>query len=54
MCDDVETNIKIDKQLEMFKGGIGLFGYEMAKLIGNKEQPGFWWESYGDECKEIH
>lgn len=53
MCDDVETKIKIDEQLDMFKNGIGLFGYEMAKLTWNKKQPGLWWESYGAECKEL-
>ncbi|XP_039144882.1 uncharacterized protein LOC120282190 [Dioscorea cayenensis subsp. rotundata] len=53
MYPDLATRIKIDQQLEKFKKAEGLFGMSMAIFTREKKQPALWWESYGEECKEL-
>ncbi|KAF7145548.1 hypothetical protein RHSIM_Rhsim04G0045100 [Rhododendron simsii] len=53
MYPDMDTRIIIDEQLEKFKNAEGMFGMEMAKLTRDKKQPALWWESFGEECKEL-
>ncbi|XP_057514457.1 uncharacterized protein LOC130796165 [Actinidia eriantha] len=50
---NVDTKVKIDAQLEKFKRAKGMFGISMAKLTREKKQPALWWESFGEECKEL-
>ncbi|KAL6560933.1 Iron-sulfur assembly protein 1 [Orobanche hederae] len=53
MYPNVETRIKIDEQLEKFRRGEGMFGMSMATATRDRKLPGLWWESYGEECKEL-
>ncbi|KAL6584924.1 hypothetical protein OROMI_004213 [Orobanche minor] len=53
MCPNIETRIKIDEQLEKFRRADGLFGMSMATATIYRKLPGLWWESYGEECKEL-
>ncbi|KAI8017136.1 hypothetical protein LOK49_LG04G00681 [Camellia lanceoleosa] len=53
MYPDIEDRVKVDEQLEKFKKAEGMFGMSMAILTREKKQPALWWESYGEECKEL-
>ncbi|KAL6505934.1 hypothetical protein OROHE_023313 [Orobanche hederae] len=53
MYPNIETRIKIDEQLEKFRRADGLFGMSMATTTRDRKLPGLWWESYGEECKEL-
>ncbi|KAL6536293.1 hypothetical protein OROGR_012865 [Orobanche gracilis] len=53
MYPNVETRIKIDEQLEKFRRVEGMFGMSMATATRDRKLPGLWWESYGEECKEL-
>ncbi|KAG5549643.1 hypothetical protein RHGRI_014824 [Rhododendron griersonianum] len=53
MYPDMDTRIIVDEQLEKFKNAEGMFGMDMAKLTRDKKQPALWWESFGEECKEL-
>ncbi|KAI8540876.1 hypothetical protein RHMOL_Rhmol08G0019000 [Rhododendron molle] len=53
MYPDMDTRLIIDEQLEKFKNAEGMFGMDMAKLTRDKKQPALWWESFGEECKEL-
>ncbi|XP_031284359.1 uncharacterized protein LOC116143083 [Pistacia vera] len=53
MYPDVETRVELDAQLDKFKRGVGLFGMDMAIITRDKKQPALWWDSYGEECKEL-
>ncbi|XP_028079535.1 uncharacterized protein LOC114281293 isoform X2 [Camellia sinensis] len=53
MYPDIEDRVKVDEQLEKFKKVEGMCGMSMAILTREKKQPTLWWESYGEECKEL-
>ncbi|KAL6556453.1 hypothetical protein OROGR_005741 [Orobanche gracilis] len=53
MHPNVETRIKIDEQLEKFRRVEGMFGMSMATATRDTKLPSLWWESYGEECKEL-
>ncbi|KAF7821916.1 adenylate kinase isoenzyme 6-like protein HBR1-like [Senna tora] len=53
MCSDIETRVKIDSQLEKFGKAEGLFGYSLAIATRDKKQPALWWNSFGEDCKEL-
>ncbi|XP_061351356.1 uncharacterized protein LOC133296400 [Gastrolobium bilobum] len=53
MCPDIETRITIDSQIEKFDRAEGLFGNSLAISTRARKQPALWWNSFGDDCKEL-
>ncbi|KAI9126444.1 hypothetical protein K1719_002865 [Acacia pycnantha] len=53
MCADIETMITIDSQIEKFDRAEGLFGNSLAIATRDRKQPALWWNSFGDDCKEL-
>ncbi|KAK4255985.1 hypothetical protein QN277_008908 [Acacia crassicarpa] len=53
MCPDIETRITIDTQIEKFDRAEGLFGNSLAIATRDRKQPALWWNSFGDDCKEL-
>ncbi|XP_061352114.1 uncharacterized protein LOC133297067 [Gastrolobium bilobum] len=53
MCPDIETRITIDSQIEKFDRAERLFGNSLAIATRASKQPALWWNSFGDECKEL-
>ncbi|XP_061363140.1 uncharacterized protein LOC133306777 [Gastrolobium bilobum] len=53
MCPNIETRITIDSQIEKFGRAEGLFGNSLAIATRARKQPALWWNSFGDDCKEL-
>ncbi|XP_061360438.1 uncharacterized protein LOC133304421 [Gastrolobium bilobum] len=53
MCPDIETKITIDSQIEKFDRAEGLFGNSLAIATRARKQTALWWNSFGDDCKEL-
>ncbi|XP_061358686.1 uncharacterized protein LOC133302887 [Gastrolobium bilobum] len=53
MCPDIETRIRIDSQIEKFDRAEGLFGNSLAIATRDRKQPALWWNSFGEDCKEL-
>jgi len=53
MAVDPKEQLSIDKQLEDFKNQNKLFGNPLAVEAIGKKTLAVWWQSYGDENKEL-